>query len=203
MNRPSVRICIAALLLVVGVGLGFLLARQFPATSSTADDSPRIRFRPGDEQVFTDPPKRTEWQYPGSKIINSSDGAEFTDMGAIKFSTSQRTVLSTPDDFDTVCEFYKKKLDLRHPGDGSVLWKYEGGGTSKDYYLTIYETKHGNWFEGSPQQGAKSMGFHLDTVRYHLVGFLSRGRGDTETQVMLAYRPLTEFISVAKQHRVK
>src|SRR4051812_16822879 len=111
MNKSSVRAGVAALLFVAGVGTGFLVARQLQAISSPTEDAPRIRFRPGDEHVFDDPPKWTEWQYPGSKVVDSGGGGDYTDM-KIKHSVGQRAVLTTPDDFDQVCEYYKKKCDL-------------------------------------------------------------------------------------------
>lgn len=201
MNKTAVRFGVAALLIGAGAGVGFLLGRPFPAAPARSDEV-RIHFRPGDDTVFTAPPQWTEWEYPGSKVENSTGGSGYKDM-RIEYSTGQRAVLTTPDDFDMVCEFYKKKCDLRPPGDSSVHARFDTGGSDKDYYVTLYETRHGNWFEGAKQQDTRTMGFQVSTVRYHLAGFISRGKGASATQVVLAYRPLTEFVSVARQLQLK
>jgi hypothetical protein len=199
--RTSVKL----ILVVTGIavfGLGFLTARLLPSQAAATDNEPRIRFRAGDQKVFAPVPELSEWRYPGSKEHHGAGPSTFKDMG-IEFSLSQRAILATPDDFDKVCDYYKTKCDLRDPGSQSAHWRDEGGGSATDYWITLYEAKHGNWFTGPARQGVRSMGFHVSTTGYHLVGFISRGATEPTTEIVLVYRPLSEFMSVAKQLQLK
>jgi hypothetical protein len=188
---------VVIVLVSVGFAAGFVCSRQFPASTGTSDDAPRIRFYPGDDSVFASTPGWEEWRYPDSKVHGSASSATMTHHG-IQFSTSAQAVLTTPDDFDKVCEYYKRKCDLRPPGDSSAHWKDHSGGLDKDFWLAVYESRHSNWLVGPDSRSGKHMGFDVSTTRYHLAGFVYRGERDDVTQVMLVLRPQTEFTSVAK-----
>jgi hypothetical protein len=180
-----------------GFAAGFIYSRQFPGSTGSSDDVPRVRFYPEDASVFTAPPGWEEWRYPDSKVHRFSDSATMTDHG-VQFSTSAQAVLTTPDDFDKVCDYYKRKCDLRPPGASPAIFKDYGSGLDKDFWLVIYDTRNSNWLVGPDSPSGKHMGFDVSTTRYHLAGFVYRGERDDVTQVMLALRPQTEFLSVAK-----
>jgi hypothetical protein len=188
---------VVVVLVGVSFAAGFVCSRQFLAPSASSDDAPRVRFYPADASVFAAPPSWEEWRYPDSKVHRSADSATMTDHG-IQFSTSAQAVLTTPDDFDKVCDYYKRKCDLRPPGASSAQFKYYTGGLDKDFWLVVYESRNSNWLAGPDGRSGKHMGFDVSTTRYHLAGFVYRGERDDVTQVMLVLRPQTEFLSVAK-----
>jgi hypothetical protein len=201
MNKTTSRLFVGLLLIGIGIAGGFLLGRQSPEDSKTIDEI-RMRFRSGDDLVFASPPLRTEWDYPKSRSEGAIDRSGYKD-DFFEYSIAERAVMTTPDDFDTVCDFYKKKLELRPPQDNSVLMKFEASSKGNDYLLTLTESKHANWFEGAKESETRSLGFQVTTLRYHLAGFISRGKGDSKTQIVLFYRPQSEFISVAKRLQMK
>jgi hypothetical protein len=186
------------LLMAISGRLGFLAARPFAAATLPPDDALRIRFRAGEDGLFGPVPNWEGWQYPGSKSHSSITGAGH-DANGVRFGATEWAVLTTADDFEKVCAYYKKKGELRHPGIGNYAVRMDSGGSGRDFFMTVFENKYGNWLVGPEESdAADAMGFTVSSLRYQLAGFVHRRKGEHGTCIMLVYRPLPEFISVAK-----
>jgi hypothetical protein len=199
---------IVALLLVgAGVAIGWLASRHFsgPGASPQSDkpapgtsrqsDKPAVSFRIADPQLVADAPPWETWQYPGSKVDNSSTGGGFS-SGDMHFGTTERIALVSPDGFDKVWAFYKDKCQIR---DGSSAYRFAGNPSN----ITLFDDVHANSFAGPKNDALTARAFTVHSLRYQLVGFVYRPRGADSTCILLAYRPNREFISLVKERIVK
>ena len=97
----------------------FSSCRRLSALAISSFGRPVITFRAADPELLAEPPPWQEWQYPDSRVHNSSTGSGGK-LGDIEFGSADRVALTTADDFDKVWAFYKDKCKLSDPGDSST-----------------------------------------------------------------------------------
>jgi hypothetical protein len=187
------------MLLGVGGATGWFAARHFSGAEPTpAAQKPVPSIRLSDPAILDPALPWETWQYPGSKVDNSSTGGGFT-SGAIEFGATERIALVTPDDFDKVWAFYKDKCQLREPGDGTESHHFEGGGA----YIKLFDDIQAHSFAGPKSDLLAARAFTVQSLRYQLVGFVYRPKGAASTCILLAYRPNKEFTSLLKERAAK
>jgi hypothetical protein len=165
-------VAVGLVLLAAGGAIGWFAANR----DELARSGPTFHYRAGSPDLLAPAPAWEEWKYPGSRVHNSSTGSNVT-HGDITVGNADRITLLTPDDFDKVWAFYKQMT------------------------ITLFDDVRAHSFEGPGHEAVQARAFSVQSLRYSLVGFVYRPRGDA-TRVQLVYRPNTEFIGLLRE-RVK
>ena len=201
----KVVIPVAGILLFAAAGaIGWFAAKRTTNTAGqgAAPGKPVIYYRAGDKDVVAPAPSWEEWKYPDSRVYNSSTGGG-SKLGEIEFGGTDRVALVTPDDFDKVWGFYKEKCKLRALGDAGSTLRFEGGGNEQALTLKIFDDIRAHTLEGPKSESVQARAFSVQSLRYSLVGFMYRPRGSDSTNILILYRPNTEFIGLLKEKLVK
>jgi hypothetical protein len=190
--------------LVVG-GVAGWFAKQLAATGSRVEARPDsekavFSYRLADADTLAPPPAWRTWEYPGSKLDNSSTGGHST-VGELEFGHTETIALTTSDDFDKVWTFYKEKCQLGALGRGGA--NFQASGNEKAIRVTLFDNVQANGFSGPKSDLLQARAFTVHSIRYQLVGFVYRPKASDTTCILLAYRPNTEFIALMKERVVK
>lgn len=198
--RMVLTVAAAILLLVVGGAAGWF-ARQIAAAGSRPDSGKAVfSYRLADADTLAPPPAWQTWEYPGSKMDNSSTGGH-SKVGELEFGQTETIALTTLDDFDKVWTFYVEKCQLGALGRGGG--DFQASGNEKAIRVTLFDNVVANGFSGPKSNLLQARAFTVHSLRYQLVGFVYRPKASDTTCILLAYRPNTEFIALMKERVVK
>jgi hypothetical protein len=140
------------------------------------------------------PPEWTEWRYPGSTEQGSSKGGGGT-MNGLTVGPIDSVILTTPDDFEKVLEWYANKFDspvIAVPTGSGSLGKFNTENTDDPIInanVMLASNRPGDERDKGTWRPVRMKVISARTPRYDLVINVSRAEGESHTHVVVTYFP--------------